>query len=734
MMKKYPPILLCLLFSVFAPARQSLIAQQTPHPFNDPALPMEKRIDNLLSLMTVDEKIDCLGTRTGVPRLGVMSFGSSEGIHGVVQREARGKRLPITTTEFPQPPGMGESWDPALVRQAGSVEGYEARFITQTAKYDRQILMLWGPQSDLARDPRWGRSEEVYGEDPFFNGTMAVAFIKGLQGDDPKYWQSAALLKHFLANSWEDHRNTSSSDFDQRLFWEYYSVPFRMGFVDGGAKGVMASYNAWNGTPMAVNPILKSIVRDQWGVDVISSDGGAVKLLVDPRHLFPNQEAAVVACLKAGINQFLDKYQDETKAALKDGSITEADIDAVLRPKFRVTIRLGLLDPPEMVPYSKIKDSPEPWNSDRDRGVSKQMALESVVLLKNEKAFLPLKKDSIKSIAVIGPLADSIHWDWYGGTPPYAVTPLQGIKDEVGPGVKVTYAADEIGNAAVNAAKSSDVAVVVVGNDPTCGPDMAHDWFSTAAEGGGVTLPCTVPSDGREGRDRESIDLAQEQLVKQVYAVNPKTVVILVSSFPIAINWTQANVPAILHMAHASQDEGTALAKVLFGDYNPGGHLVVTWPKSIDQLPPMKDYNIRDGRTYMYFKGEPLYPFGYGLSYTNFKYNNLRTSSSELAKDGTVTVSVDVSNTGSMAGDEVVQLYVKHLHSKVERPGEELKGFQRVTIQPSETKTVEIPLKASTLAWWDEKLPGFRVETEPISVMVGNSSTGIQLATKVRVQ
>jgi len=734
MMKKYPPILLCLLFSVFAPARQSLIAQQTPHPFNDPALPMEKRIDNLLSLMTVDEKIDCLGTRTGVPRLGVMSFGSSEGIHGVVQREARGKRLPITTTEFPQPPGMGESWDPALVRQAGSVEGYEARFITQTAKYDRQILMLWGPQSDLARDPRWGRSEEVYGEDPFFNGTMAVAFIKGLQGDDPKYWQSAALLKHFLANSWEDHRNTSSSDFDQRLFWEYYSVPFRMGFVDGGAKGVIASYNAWNGTPMAVNPILKSIVRDQWGVDVISSDGGAVKLLVDPRHLFPNQEAAVVACLKAGINQFLDKYQDETKAALKDGSITEADIDAVLRPKFRVTIRLGLLDPQEMVPYSKIKDSPEPWNSDRDRGVSKQMALESVVLLKNEKAFLPLKKDSIKSIAVIGPLADSIHWDWYGGTPPYAVTPLQGIKDEVGPAVKVTYAADEVGNAAVNAAKSSDVAVVVVGNDPTCGPDMAHDWFSTAAEGGGVTLPCTVPSDGREGRDRESIDLAQEQLVKQVYAVNPKTVVILVSSFPIAINWTQANVPAILHMAHASQDEGTALAKVLFGDYNPGGHLVVTWPKSIDQLPPMKDYNIRDGRTYMYFKGEPLYPFGYGLSYTSFKYNNLRTSSSELAKDGTVTVSVDVSNTGSMAGDEVVQLYVKHLHSKVERPGEELKGFQRVTIQPSETKTVEIPLKASTLAWWDEKLPGFRVETEPISVMVGNSSTGIQLATKVRVQ
>jgi beta-glucosidase len=626
---------------------------------------------------------------------------------------------------------MGESWDPELVRQAAGVEGYEARFITQTAKYDRQILMLWGPQSDLARDPRWGRSEEVYGEDPFFNGTMATAFIKGLQGDDPKYWQAAALLKHFLANSNEDHRTSSSSDFDQRLFWEYYSVPFRMGFLDGGAKAVMASYNAWNGTTMAVNPILRSIVREKWGVDVISSDGGAVKLLVDPRHLFPDQKAAVIACLKAGINQFLDRYLDEARAAVKEGAISEAEINALVRPKFRVSIRLGLLDPPEMVPYSKIKDEPEPWNTDKHRAVSRQMALESVVLLKNENAFLPLKKDAIKSIAVIGPLADSVHWDWYGGTPPYAVTPLQAIKDEVGPGVKVNHAADELGNAAINAAKASDVAVVVIGNDPTCGPDMAHDWHDTV-DGGG-TLACTVPSDGREGRDRESITLAQEQLVKQVYAVNPKTVVILVSSFPFAINWSQAHVPAILHMAHSSQDEGTALARVLFGDYNPGGRLVVTWPKSLDQLPPMMDYNIRDGRTYMYFKGEPLYPFGYGLSYTTFKYSNLRTSSPQMGKDGAVTVSVDVSNTGSMAGDTVVQLYVRHLGTKVGHPREELKGFQRVGVKPGETKTVQIPLKALTLAWWDEKLPGFRVEAEPVRLMIGNSSSDIQLTTEVRV-
>lgn len=722
-----------LAVALLASALVPIAAQQPKYPFNDPSLSMEKRIDNLLSLMTADEKIECLGINTGVPRLGVRSFGFSEGIHGVVQREGRGDHGPIPTTQFPQPPGMGETWDPEIVRKAAGVQGYEARFISQTAKYDRSVLMLWGPQSDLARDPRWGRSEEVYGEDPFFNGTMATAFIRGLQGDDPKYWQAAALLKHFLANSNEDHRNASSSDFDERLFWEYYSVPFRMGFQEGGAKAVMASYNAWNGTAMAVNPILRGILRDQWGVDVFSSDGGAVTLLVDPRHIFPNHEAAVVACIKNGINQFLDRYADETHAALKDGSLKESDIDAVLRYKFRVSVRLGLLDPPEMVPYTKIKDQPEPWTTDRDRSVSEQIALESVVLLKNENNTLPLDKDKIKSIAVIGPLANRVHWDWYGGMPPYTVTPLDGIKRIVGPYVKVTYAADETEQAAVRAARESDVAIVVIGNNPTCGDTMGQDWYSTN-EGGGVTLPCAEPSDGREGRDRERLDIAQEQLVKQALAVNPHTIVVLISSFPYTINWSQEHAPAILHMTHASQDEGTALAKVLFGEYNPGGHLVVTWPKSVDQLPPMMDYNIRHGRTYMYFKGEPLYPFGYGLSYTTYKFDNLRTNTPGLAKDGTVTVNVDVTNTGKLAGDAVVQLYVKHLASQVERPRQQLAGFQRITVQPGETKTVAIPLKAATLAYWDETQHSLRVEAESIRLMVGDSSANILLEKTINVQ
>ena len=707
-------------------------AQQTNYPFRDTSLPAAKRIDNLLSLMTLDEKIDCLGTDTAVPRLGVPSFGNSEGIHGVVQRGGWMNRAPIATTQFPQPVGLGETWDPALIQQAAHVEGYEARYITQTPRYNRQLLMLWGPQADLARDPRWGRSEEVYGEDPFFNGTMVTAFIHGLQGDDPHYWLSASLMKHFLANSNEDHRDRSNSVFDPRLFWEYYSVPFRMGFLDGGGRGVMASYNAVNGTPMAVNPILQSIVIDQWHALVISSDGGAVRQLWSAHHAFPDQKAAVIACLHAGINQFLDTWKDETRAAIKEGSVTEAQLDTLLRRKFEVTLKLGLLDPPSQVPYSRINaaNEPEPWNSAHDKEVSLRTALESIVLLKNANNTLPLDRSKLKSIAVIGPLADSVHWDWYGGFPPYAITPLAGITSAAGPNIKINYAASELHQAALNAAQHSDVAIVFVGNDPTCGPDMAHDWHDTV-DGGG-TLACTVPSDGREGRDRESLTLEQEQLVKQVFAVQPRTIVVLISSFPYTINWSQQHVPAILHMAHSSQDEGTALARVLFGDYNPGGHLVVTWPASIDQLPPMMDYNIRDGRTYMYFHGDPLYPFGFGLSYTTFKLSNLRTAAPTA--DKIIPVTLDVTNTGSRAGDEVVQLYVHYLKSSVSRPTEQLVGFQRITLTPGETRTVTIPLKIATLAYWNQKLNRFTVESEPVELRLGDSSRNILLTTTVRIR
>ena len=699
-------------------------------PFRNPKLPTDRRVADLVWRMTVDEKIDALGTNTAVPRLGVPSVGSSEGIHGLQQRgNPQWGMSQITTTQFPQPPGMGASWDPDLVRQAGWVEGHEARWITQTYTKRWPILMLWGPQADLERDPRWGRSEEVYGEDPFFNGTMATAFAKGLEGDDPKYWQAAPLLKHFLANSNENGRSNSSSNFDERLFYEYYSVPFRMAFQEAGAKAVMASYNAWNGTPMGINPVIRKVVIGKWGVDVVSSDGSAVSNLVKWYRRFPTQKEAVVAVLKAGINQYLDVYKDQLHEALKDGSVTQADLDEALRRKFRITAKLGLLDPPEMVPYSKVHDGTPPWEGEQDQAISRKMALESLVLLKNAGATpLPLDKSALKSIAVIGPRADSVHWDWYGGIPPHAITPLQGIKAAVGPGVAVNYAADNEGDAAVRAAKESDVAVVIVGNDPTCGPNMARDWNDNG------TNPCADPGDGREGRDRDTLTLVQEELVKQVMAANPRTVMVLVSSFPFTINWSQAHVPAILQMAHSSEDEGWAIAQALFGDYNPGGHTIVTWPASMDQLPPMMDYDIRHGRTYMYFKGKPLYPFGYGLSYTSFRISHLRTSAPSLGRGGKIMVSADVTNTGKRAGDAVPQLYVHHLGSKVERPALKLAGFRRVHLEPGETKTVSMTLNAEELAYWNVKSQRFVVEREPVRLMVGDSSADLPLRTTVQIR
>ena len=697
------------------------------HPFQNPDLPVATRVANLISLMNVDEKIDALSTTSGVPRLGVPSFGSTEGIHGLQQRGAPERGWPGTkTTQFPQPPGMGESWDPALVRQAGGVEGYEARWITQTNGGKHPILMAWGPQADLARDPRWGRSEEVYSEDPFLAGTMATAFAKGLEGDDPKYWQAAPLLKHFLANSNENDRTRTSSDFDDRLFWEYYSKPFRMTFQNAGASAVMASYNSWNGVPMAVNPILRSVVIDQWHVGIVSSDGGAIRTLVKDHKTSPDQQAAAVAALKAGINQYLDVYKDELHAALKAGQISEADLDEALRRKFPTTIKLGLLDPPARVAYTKIQGGTPPWEGAKHQAIAKQMALESIVLLKNSPGALPIAKASLHSIAVIGPLADGVHWDWYGGFPPHATTPLDGIKAAVGPDVKVNFARDDSDGAAVAAAKMSDVAIVVVGNDPTCGPNMAHDWTDNG------TKPCADPGDGREGRDRETINLAQEELVKKVLAANPRTVMVLVSSFPFAINWSQANVPAILHMTHASQDEGSALADVIFGAYNPGGHTVATWPASMDQLPPMMDYDIRHGRTYMYLKSKPLYPFGYGLSYTSFRYANLRTDKPVLGRNGVTMVSVDVTNSGKMTGDAVPQLYVRHLGSKVARPMQQLAGFQRIRLAPGETRTVKIPLKATELAYWNGR--ALTVEAEPIELRIGDNSADIRLKRTLTVR
>jgi len=700
-------------------------AIQYQYPFQNPKLPVEERVTNIISLLTPAEKVDVLGAnyylggRNGpapsLTRLGIHGFNQAEGLHGL----SRGKSPNgIPTTTFIQSIGLGETWDPALLLKAAAMEGYEARWLNQTARYSRggsASLVIRAPNSDLGRDIRWGRTEECYGEDAFLNGTLTAAFVKGLQGNDPKYWQTAALLKHFLANSNENGRMRTSSDFDERLLREYYSVPFRMG-AEAGATSYMAAYNAMNGIPMTAQPILKDLTIKEWGMNgIITTDAGSLDGMVRGHKYFPDLPTAAAGAIKVGINEFLDGiYKDAVNQALQKSLITMPEIEEVIRGPFRVMIKLGLLDPPEMVPYAKIKDGPAPWTRDENKALARHVTQEAIVLLKNQKNTLPLDKSKLKSIAVVGQRSNDVAWDWYSGAFPYAVTPLEGIKSKVGPGVKVNFALNNDNNAAVEAAKASDVAIVIVGNHPTC--DAA--WAK-----------CEPLSDGKESIDRRSIDLqpAQDQLIKDVFQANPRTIVVIKSSFPFTINWAQENVPAIVHMAHNSQEEGNALADVLFGDYNPAGRLVQTWVKSIDDLPPMMDYNIRNNRTYMYFKNKPLYPFGFGLSYTTFAYSNLRTSVARLAKDGHVTISVDIRNTGTRDGQEVVQLYVKHLGSKVERPIEELKGFERVALKAGETKTIEIPLKAKDLAYWDAQKKQWVVEDEKVNLMVGASSSDIKL-------
>jgi beta-glucosidase len=691
----------------------------------------EERITDLLRRMTLEEKMDAFSTNPTVPRLGIVGTGHVEGLHGLALGgpggwEGRGLTV-IPTTTFPQSRGLGQTWDPALLERAAAQEAYETRYAF--GKYHRGGLVVRAPNADLSRDPRWGRSEESYGEDPFLVGTMATAFTRGLQGDG-KYWTTASLLKHFLANSNENGRGGSSSDFDERLFHEYYAVPFRMAIEDGHANAFMTAYNAWNHVPMTANPVLRDVVMKDWHFDgILCTDAGALTNMVKEHHAYATMAEATAAAIHAGINQFLDTYKPSLQDALKQGLVTEADLDRNLRGVFRVMLHLGMLDANISVADAAIGFddgsraglTPDPWMLPAAHTLARTVTDESIVLLKNDAATLPLDATHVHSIAVIGPYADKVLLDWYSGTPPYTVSPLEGIRARAGAAVKVTYTAGDDLSAVTSAAKSADVAVVVIGNHPTCGAG----WNQ-----------CPTPSDGKEAVDRKTLTLAQEELAKAALAANPHTIVVLQASFPFTTTWSQEHVPAIVEMTHNSQEQGNALADVLFGDVNPAGRLTQTWVRDETDLPTMMDYNIRHGRTYMYAKQKPLYAFGFGLSYTSFQYSHLRVAgigAHGLGPEATAQVTVDVKNTGARAGDEVVQMYVTHQGSAVERPLEELKGFTRIHLNPGETRAVTLPLRAQALAYWQQSAHRFTVEPDSVQVRVGGSSDNLPLQTTLQV-
>ena len=697
------------------------------YPFQDTSLSDDERLNNLISLMTLGEKIGNLSPMLpGVPRLGVRGTRVVEGLHGLAWSgpanwAVKGAGEAPTTT-FPQAIGLAEMWDPELQKRIAAWEAQETRYLTQNADYGKAGLIVFAPNADLGRDIRWGRTEECYGEDPFLAAALTVAYVRGLQGDNPKYWKTAALMKHFLANSNENNRFVDSSDFDERLFREYYSYPFYKGVVEGGSRAFMAAYNKYNGIPCTVHPVLKNVTVKEWGQNgIICTDGGAFKRLVDSHKYYAGYKDAAAGCIRAGITMFLDQYMPYLQEALDGNLIGEKDIDEAVRGTLRVMLKLGLMDNDRDNPYTKIgvEDTEKPWMKPEAAALARKATARSVVLMKNE-GLLPLPKDKLKSIAVIGPSADLVVSDWYAGTPPYRVSILDGIRNLAGKDIEIRFAPDNKEDAAITAARRSDAAVVCIGNHPL---SYGLGW--------GINY---VASDGREAVDRQAISLEQEDLVRLVLAANPRTVLVLVSSFPYAIPCSKNHVPAILHVSQSSQELGNGVADVLFGRENPAGRLVQTWPESIDQLPPMLDYNIRNGRTYMYARGKPLFAFGHGLSYTTFKYEQLTTEPRVLRAGEILRVSVTVKNTGSMDGDEVVQLYAGFPDSKVQRPAKALKGFKRVPVPAGRSVTVPISVKAEDLTYWDEKQHAFVLEKGTVELMAGPASDDIRLHGAVEVR
>jgi beta-glucosidase len=690
------------------------------YPFQNIQLNEDERIGNLISLMTLDEKISCLSTRLAVPRLGIKGTRTVEGLHGLAYSgpanwAVKGPKASPTTT-FPQAIGLAQMWDTELLQKIAAWQATEARFLAQNGKFGISGLIVFAPNADLGRDIRWGRTEECYGEDPFLNGEMVTAYVRGLQGDNPYYWKTASLMKHFLANSNENNRAVNSSDFDDRLFREYYSYPFYKGVTDGGSQCFMAAYNSYNGIPCTVHPVLRNVTMNDWGLrGIICTDGGAFRQLLTTHAYYSSLDAAAAACIKAGITVFLDNYMAPLKEALSKGLITEKEIEGAIYGNLRVLLKLGLLDTSDRNPYVGIgvTDTVEPWTKKEARELVRSATEKSVVLLKNQNSILPLLTDKIKSIAVIGPSSNKVISDWYSGTPPYNVNILDGIRNAVGDKVTVNFAMTNKADSAVIAAKASDVAIVCIGNHPL---SYGLQWGQNQ-----------VASDGREDVDRQAITIEQEDLVRLVLKANPNTILVMVSSFPYAINWSKENVPAILHVSQSSQELGNGVADVLFGKVSPAGRLVQTWITSIDRLPPILDYNIRHGRTYMYQKEEPLFPFGYGLTYTDFNYSDLKSDKRTISRGESVNIAFNIKNTGNCDSDDVPQLYVSYPDSQEDMPYIALKGFSRVFIRKGETKQVTLTLKGNDLCYWDTVKNMWVLKPGRINYFIGASSADKKL-------
>ncbi|MCL5281739.1 MAG: family 78 glycoside hydrolase catalytic domain, partial [Planctomycetes bacterium] len=689
--------------------------------YQDPAQPVEKRVNDLISRLTLEEKAMLLNHRgTTVQRFGIRSDQWNQCLHGVCWDRP--------TTMFPISLAMAATWDTRLVHEEATAISDEARAIYNLwhqqpdIKAQHKGLIYRAPVINIGRNPYWGRNEEAYGEDPFLTGRLAVAYVTGLQGDDPKYLKLVSTLKHYAVNNIEQGRQSLSAMVSERLLHEYWLPHFRDAIVEGQAQSVMASYNAINGVPSNINPLLLTeILKKQWGFQgfVVSDLGGVNTMVKGHMQGHMTYEDAVAKSLIAGCD-FSDKeFETCIPAAVRQGLLPEERLNDALYRVLRDRFRLGEFDPPEMVPYSRI--SPNVICSPEHRALALKAARESIVLLTNKDGLLPLNKSKLKKMAVIGPHADLFTPGGYSGRVDNPVTPLQGVKNRAPEGTEILYAK---GCAIARRTASRNDKQPVQDEDA-----MIREAAETAGRADvAVVYVGTTNAIEAEGRDRTSLALPgrQEELVKAVLAANPRTVVVLMNAGPLTVPWIKDHAPALLEAWWNGVEGGNAIADVVFGDYNPAGRLPHTVYASESQVPPQDEYDVTKGFTYMYLLGEPLFAFGHGLSYTTFKYGELELSDRQIARDGKLMVSVEVTNTGARAGDEVVQVYVHEVEPAVKRPVKELRGFERIRLKPGETKKVTFTLPAEKLAYYDETRHGFVVKPGAFDVLVGSSSQDIR--------
>jgi beta-glucosidase len=677
------------------------MAEPVLFPFRDPSRPLDERVNDLVSRLTVEEKAgQMLHEAPAVPRLGIPAYNWwSEGLHGVA-------RAGIATV-FPQAIALAAMWNARRLHEVAVTIGDEARakhheFLRHEDRGYYKGLTYWSPNINIFRDPRWGRGHETYGECPFLTARLGVAFVRGLQGDDPKYLKLVATPKHFAVHSGpEALRHSFDAVVSLKDLRETYLPAFHACVTEANAESIMAAYNRTNGEPCcASQALLVRILRSEWGFQgYVVSDCWAIRDFHEHHHVTTTAEESAALAVKAGCDLNCGCTYEHIPAAVAQGLLSESDLDRCLVRLFQARFRLGMFDPPESVPFARIPY--EVNDCERHAELALVTARESLVLLKNRAHLLPLSRE-LASIAVLGPNADdrTVLLGNYNGTPSRSVTPLEGIRRAVSARTKVWYAKgcertgtrsegvdrSAILSEACSMAERAEVVVLCLGLDAAIEGEQGD---ATNSEAAGDKTSLALPG-------------LQQRLLEEVAALGKPTIVVLLSGSALAVDWADEHAGAILQAFYPGQAGGTAIADVLFGNHSPAGRLPVTFPRSLADLPAFHDYALR-ARTYRYLEKEPLYPFGFGLSYTRFAYSELVLSKPSLGDESdSVELSALVTNVGSHTSDEVVQVYVKDLEASSVVPHHDLRGFERVTLAPGEARRVSFRLSARDFSLIDD--------------------------------